>query len=186
MQMKKNILLVEYSSGTLELLKETFRNKLFHVDIAGSEEEAKKYLSKRQYQLLITATLLPKSHGFILSKFVSENYPQTRIIIISEQLKEEDHRKEAIDKYGASDFFEKPLIGITLQQRAFQLLGLKDDELPEYEDTANMSTNIHLLPTLQEVAREKGLGNLDDTNKDLFGEMMDEIKENPQYNIDLD
>lgn len=181
-KMKKNILLVEFNSETIEKVKEVFRQKMFDVAVAGNDEVARKLLSHRQFDLLITETLLPKSHGFILSKFVSETYPKTRIIIMSAKLSAEDYRDDAKKEYGADDFLQKPLDVEELRRVAYKLMKVGDADIATYEDSADMSTNLHILPTLEQLESMKNKSR----REDIFGEIIDEVKEGTPYNIDLD
>jgi DNA-binding NtrC family response regulator len=182
--MKKNILLVEYCSGTIDTLKELLHPKIFDITVAGNEEVAKVLLNKIRFDMLITETLLPKSHGFILSKYVSENYPRTKIIIISEKLKKVDYKQDAITKYGAIDFFEKPLNTKKLKKVIFKALDISKNDLLGIEDTTGVTTNIHVLPDLKKIKSEKGR----DTEKDNSGEGLEyeDVDKNSQYKIELD
>ncbi len=180
--MKKRILLVEYCSSTIEVIKQALPSKIFDISVAGSEEVAKKLLKHRAYDMVITETLLPKSHGFLLSKFVHENYPQTKIIIISEKLKAVDYRQSSITEYGAVDFFEKPLDTKKLEHTVFNTLKITPDEIMEMEDSADMTTNVHILPNLEELAAKKKMP----TKTDSFGKILEDVQQDSTFEIDLD
>ena len=175
--MIKKILLVEYCSETIDTLKEFLHPKIFDITVAGNEEIAKILLNKIRFDILITETLLPKSHGFLLSKFVSENYPDTKIIIISEKLKKVDYKHDAITKYGAIDFFEKPLNTKKLKKRIFNALDISENDLTDMEDVTGATTNIHLLPGYKKIKAEKGKDSPEEISKE---------KETPIIEIDLD
>lgn len=155
--MKKNILLVEYSTPAIETIQKILHDKVFEFSIARSEETAKDLLKHFTFDLVITETLLPKSHGFILSKFVADNYPSTKIIIISDRLKQADYKHEALKLHGASDFFEKPLPEKEFRKRVLEILKLSEEDLREMNWLADMTTKMHILPTLEELeaARNK-------------------------------
>ena len=148
--MKKNILLVEYSTAAIEDIQQILRHKIFDITVARSEEVAKDLLRKLRFDLLITETLLPKSHGFFLSRYVADNYLGTKIIVISEKLKEEDHKDEAITKHGADDFFNKPLHAKEFQQRVFELLDISEEEIEESAYT-DITTRLHKIPSKEEL-----------------------------------
>ena len=179
--MRKKILLAEYCSETIDTLKELLHPKIFDITVAGNEEVAKVLLNKVRFDMLITETLLPKSHGFILSKFVSENYPGIKIIIISEKLKKVDYKHDAITQYGAIDFFEKPLNTKKLKKRIFKALDISENDLTDMEDITGVTTNIHVLHDLKNIESEKGK----DEEKDTPGEIPKE-NETPIIEIDLD
>lgn len=149
--MKKNILLVEYSTAAIESIQQILHHKLFDIIVARSEDLAKDLLKKLRFDLLITETLLPKSHGFFLSRYVADNFPGTKIIVISEKLKEEDHKDEAITKHGADDFFNKPLHAKEFQQRVFELLDISEEEIVEGAYTSDITTRLHKIPSKEEL-----------------------------------
>lgn len=180
--MKINILLIEYNTETIEKIKAILRNKIFDINVACSEDVAKKLLEHRKFDLVITETLLPKSHGFILAKYISQKYPATKIIIISDKLKAAEHREEAIKSYGAADFLEKPLDDKRFRQAVLAILKVREEEILNYEDTADMTTNVHILPTLEELEAFRNKV----SKEDIFGEIINEVKDNPKFQIDLD
>ncbi|HLP46320.1 MAG TPA: response regulator, partial [Candidatus Kapabacteria bacterium] len=99
--MKKNILLVEYSISAVDMIKELFSHPIFQVTVVEEGDIAKKALAKDRYDLLITAAMLPKFHGFNLSFYAATNYPGLKIIIISEIYKGMDYKYQAITQYKA-------------------------------------------------------------------------------------
>jgi len=182
--MKKNILLVEYCTATIDIVKELLHHEVFDITIAKTEETATDLIGKMHFDMLITETLLPKSHGFILSQEVSKNSPDTKIIIISEKLKKVDYKQEA-QKYGASDFFEKPLKHREFVDRVFELLEITEEDV---EDEIGMTTNIHVLPLLEELQAEKHKNDAaKSVQKDVFGDIRDEVTQKDNtFTIDLD
>lgn len=184
--MQKNILLVDYCPETIETFQELFRQKTFDLTVAGNEEIAKKLLRMKTFHLLVTETLLPKSHGYLLAQYVAENYPNMKIIIISAQLKEADVKEEAIEKYGADDFFEKPLDTLKLRTRIYKLLEINEWTLNSPDESDGMATNIHILPTLEELAAEKKLAESQAESKDTFGKIIDDVDRDAAYEIELD
>lgn len=153
--MKKNILLVEYSTSAIEVIQQILRDKIFDITVARSEEIAKDLLKNFRFDMVISETLLPKSHGFILSKYISENYPTTKIIIISDKLKQADYKKEALSQHGAHDFFEKPLPARQFRKRVLEILGVDEEEMVEMAFSSDVTTKLHILPSLEELAAFK-------------------------------
>lgn len=180
--MKKNILIVDFCTDTIETLKELLHHKIFDITVAGNEEVAKALLKKNTFDMVITETLLPKSHGFILCQYVTENYPDTKVIVMSEKLKKMDYKRDAVNKYGACDFFEKPLDTLKVKKRIYKCLGIKDAFLVALGDTDALSTNIHILPSLEEIEAEKRKRE----GKDSFTDILDDIEKDNEYQIDLD
>lgn len=180
--MKKNILIVDFCADTIDTLKELLHHKVFDITVAGNEEVAKALLKKNTFDMVITETLLPKSHGFILCQYVTENYPDTKVIIMSEKLKKVDYKRDAVKKYGASDFIEKPLDLPRVKKRIYKLLGIKDTLMEELGDTDALSTNIHILPSLEEIEAEKKKRE----GKNSFTDILDNMDKDNEYEIDLD
>ncbi len=114
--MTKNILLVEYDESTIHVIKELFHAPAFEVAVASDGETAKQLLHDHSFDLMITAAMLPRFHGFNLALAVSQDYPGMKIIIISAIYKGLEYRHQAITQYRANDFFEKPLDQDKLQQ----------------------------------------------------------------------
>jgi len=180
--MKKKILLVEYNSSAIGKIRQILHHKIFDITVATSQEKARDLLKNFHFDLLITETLLPKSHGFILSKYVSENYPGTKIIIISEKLKEIDYKHEAITKHGASDFFEKPLKEKEFKKKVLEVLNIKETDLKDTDESSDVTTRIHKIPSVEELEAVKKRSEKEETQ----GEISKEKKKTPIIEIDLD
>ena len=103
--MTKNILLVEYDESTINVIKELFQPPLFEVAIASDGEMAKRLLSNRSFDLMITAAMLPRFHGFNLALAVAQDHPGMRIIIISAIYKGVEYKHQALTQYKADDFY---------------------------------------------------------------------------------
>ncbi|MGE5343741.1 MAG: protein kinase domain-containing protein [Candidatus Omnitrophota bacterium] len=129
--MKKKILLVEYARSTIEIIKETLNSPIFQIKIVGDGEAAKKCLAEDFFDLIITAAMLPKFHGFNLSLHVASNYPGMKILILSSTYKGNEYKRQAIDAYKADDFFEVPFDREQLKERIIQLLNLTDNDLKQ-------------------------------------------------------
>jgi len=180
--MKNKILLVDYNPDTIDFIKEILNREIFDITVAGDADTAKKLLDKHEFNLVITEALLPKSHGLILCKYVSETYPHTKVIMISEKLKEMDYKREAL-QHGASDFIEKPFDVTKFRKKVLKHLDIKEkgDNGTFHAET----TNIHVIPLLDQLSSEKEKDSkdnqLDEIEKDL------KIREHTDsYKIDLD
>ncbi|MCP4157590.1 MAG: response regulator [bacterium] len=181
--MKRDILLVEYCSATIDTIKALLHHEMLEISVAGTADVAKKLLSNNKYDLLITEALLPKSHGFKLSKYTATKCPGTKIIVISDQLKELDYKTKAMSKYGATDFIEKPLKGPEFQSKIFELLNIDEQEFdPDYDE--GMTTNINIVPLL----RDLKFNTKKDVDKaaEKFDDIIDEVNTGTTYEIKLD
>jgi DNA-binding NtrC family response regulator len=127
--------------------------------------------------MVITEALLPKSHGFTLSKYISDNYSGLKIIIISEKLKDVDYRKEALE-HGACEFFEKPLNPIEFKDKVAKHLNITEQEQKKYH---NETTKINITPLLNK--NKSGEKEIDSKEEDIVEKLKKEL--NP-YEIKLD
>lgn len=150
--MKKNILLVEYNPDSIDKIKEILHQDTLDIKIAGDEATAKKLLKKQEFHLVITEALLPKSHGFTLCKYINENYPEIKIIIISEKLKKVDYQNEAL-AHGACEYIEKPLDDFRFRETVSKHLKIYKKKGAAYH---NETTKINVIPlSVLQKAQEK-------------------------------
>ena len=175
--MKKNILLVDHNTDDVDIIKEILNREMFNITVAGDEKTAKKLLKNQEFLLVITEALLPKSHGFTLCQYVSENYPATKVIIISEKLKEVDYKHEA-QEHGASEFLEKPLNPSDFREIVSKHLNITKEEQMKFK---NETTKINILPLLDK--KKSG----EEEKPDKKDNIADEIaQEGRPYEIKLD
>jgi DNA-binding NtrC family response regulator len=145
--MKKNILLVEYNPDDVSIIREILNREIFAITVAGDEKSAKMLLKKQEFHLVITEALLPKSHGFTLTKYISENYPAVKVIIISEKLTGVDYKHEAL-QLGAGEFLEKPLYPAEFREKVSKLLDIDKKTNTNYHSE---TTKINILPLLDKI-----------------------------------
>ena len=122
---------------------------MFDITVACTAGVARTRLAKKRFDLVIVEALLPKSHGFDLSEFISQNYKNTNVIIISDKLKKLDYKKEA-RRHGACDFFEKPLDPVKFNSRVLKHLGISSPS-EQSSISPGETTKIHVLPLLSEL-----------------------------------
>jgi serine/threonine protein kinase/DNA-binding response OmpR family regulator len=175
--MKKNILIVEYSISAVDSIKELFSYPMFQVTVVDEGDAARKILAKDRYDLMITAAMLPKFHGFNLSYYAATNFPGLKIIIISEIYKGGDYKHQAINQYKAHDFFEKPLDIEKFKKRVYELLDLKESDLPKIQPRS--ATPQVVVPDTRKIP---GLRTIPPENKklsseELFGDLLEHVKE---------
>ncbi|MCP5047117.1 MAG: protein kinase [bacterium] len=187
--MKKRILLVEYAASTIDIIKEILSHPSFQLTLVSEGDAAKNELSQGSYDLLITAAMLPKFHGFNLSQYTAATYPGTRIIITSEIYKGPDYKHQAITQYKADDFFEKPFDKEEFKNRVFELLGVREEDLdhsPQQVTTTEIplpTSDTAKIPTLKLLEEESKKM----TSQDLFGDIIDAVQGGDStYEIQLD
>lgn len=182
--MIKNILLVEYAAPSIDAVKEALSDPIFNISVADEGEAAKSFLEEKKFDLVITAAMLPKFHGFNLSLYVSEKYPDTKVIIISGIYKGEDTRQKAINQYKAHDFIETPIDHIEFRKRVLELLDITEKELQS--EIGHGTVKIPLvdttkIPTIKKIKEEKRKL----TSEDIFGDLIDKVEKEPRFEISL-
>ena len=182
--MKKKILLVEYAATSIDIIKEILSPPTFEITVANEGDTAKKYLEEKSFDLMITAAMLPKFHGFNLSQYAADNYPGMRIIIISEIYKGMDYKHQAIKLYKADDFFEKPFDKKVFKARVCELLDFNPEDLEQPSKTSAQVpfSDTKKIPTLKKLEAEGQKL----TSEDLFGDIIKKVHDVPSYEIKLD
>lgn len=182
--MTKNILLVEYDESTINVIKELFQPPLFEIAVASEGEMAKRLLNSRPFDLMITAAMLPRFHGFNLALAVAQDHPGMKIIIISAIYKGVEYKHQAITQYRADDFFEKPLEKEKFKNRVLDLLNLSASDLGTITSAA--TTQIPVFDTAKIPApkfADDESGKL--SSADIFGDIIQKIEKVPEFKIDL-
>ncbi len=180
--MKKHILVVEYNSEVIEQINQYLHNELFDLTIAGDSVVARVLMAKKTFDLVITASMLPKSHGFTLAKYISEHFSHTKIIIICDKFESNEYQQEAFD-CGACEIFEKPLKEGPFRQKVMDQLGLNQEAM--FGSHSGDSTRIHVLPLLEDL--KSNIGDEKDNQKDEFDDIIKKVEDDSdQFEINLD
>lgn len=91
-----------------------FTGKFQVTGIAKDGLEAMELLKKQRYDLVITDIQMPEADGLCLARYISENYKNVIVIIIS-GYNDFEYARKAI-KYRVSDYLLKPLVDETLTE----------------------------------------------------------------------
>lgn len=182
--MKKRILLVEYDLPTIETIKEILSHSIFDITIADEGEVAKDLLKNNKFDLMISAAMLPKFHGFNLSQYVASNYPDTKIIIISGVYKGLDYKHQAITQYKANEFFEKPLIKPNFKKSVLNHLDISEKDLTDksgFTTTQLSAVDTKKIPTIKKMQENENQL----TSEDIFGDIIEDVEKIKTHKIDL-
>jgi serine/threonine protein kinase/DNA-binding response OmpR family regulator len=183
-EMTKNILLVEYDEATVRLIKDLLPPPLFELTVANDGETAKRKLADKQFDMMITAAMLPRFHGFNLALNVAQENPLIKIIIISAIYKGFYYKHQAMSQYRADDFFEKPLDKDAFRNRVLELLNIPVSEFHAATHAATTQVpgfDTAKVPTLARLEEEEKKLSADD----IFGDLLKNIDKVPQFKIDL-
>jgi serine/threonine protein kinase/DNA-binding response OmpR family regulator len=182
MNMTKNILLVEYDESTINFIKDLLPPPMFEVVVANDGETAKHKLAEKTFDLMITAAMLPRFHGFNLALTVAQENPLIKIIIISAIYKGFYYKHQATSQYRADDFFEKPLEKESFKNRVLELLNLSAKDFPAVIHAATTHVPISdtvKSPTLAKLEENKLSAD------DIFGDLLKNIDKLPEFKIEL-
>jgi DNA-binding NtrC family response regulator len=105
-QKTENILIVDDSPDTLEVIQRNLISKGYTVFTAPGVEEGMEILESTVIDLVVTDFKMPKASGFDLIKFVRENLKNTEIIMITGYASIEGAVKAL--KIGAEEYLAKP------------------------------------------------------------------------------
>ncbi|MFQ6069005.1 MAG: PleD family two-component system response regulator [Candidatus Aminicenantales bacterium] len=131
---EKKILIVDYDTKNTDHLARLFSCYDFNIVKANDGATAYEKYKTEQPDLIILEAMLPKMHGFDLTKKISqETDGRLPIIIVTGIYRGAQYRNEALNFLGASDYFEKPVDEKSLVKKVLSLLGVEaevEEELP--------------------------------------------------------
>ncbi len=123
-----DILVVDDSPETLQLIVEGLQEEGYRVDMASSGMEAVKKASQHTYDIVLTDLVMPGMDGMQVLAHFAENYPETAVIVLTGYATIET-AVEAM-KRGAFDYLTKPAkldeILVVLE-RAREFLALRSE-----------------------------------------------------------
>ncbi|MGQ9671994.1 MAG: response regulator [Candidatus Aminicenantales bacterium] len=134
---EKKILVVDYDSASLEFLSQLFRSHRFRVITATDGLTAFEKFKEERPDAVVLEAILPKIHGFDLTKRISEEtHGRVPVIIVTGLYRGPQYRLEALSSFGASDYFEKPVDKEQLVRSVMKLLSEEEEieeDLPDKE-----------------------------------------------------
>jgi DNA-binding response OmpR family regulator len=134
---EKKILVVDYDQASLEGLIRILKDLKVQIIQATDGAQAYDLFKEEKPDLVILEAILPKLHGFDLTKKISQESKGTvPVIIITGLYKGPQYKHEAMTNLGASEYLEKPVNPEILLETVNRLLtGEEDieDILPDIE-----------------------------------------------------
>jgi CheY-like chemotaxis protein len=106
----KKVLVVDYDPRSVETIVRLLRPYGVRAETATDGLTAwEKYLLEKP-DLVVLEAILPKLHGFDLTKrIVQESQGAVPVIIVTGLYRGPQYRHEALTSFGAAEYFEKPL-----------------------------------------------------------------------------
>ncbi len=135
---KENILIVDDSLDTLEMLQRNLKSQGYRIFPATGVEEAIKVLNSTTIDLVITDIKMPRLSGFDLIQHVRENFKDIEIVVITGYPTIEGAVKAV--KNGAEEYLPKPFTDeelFSIVQRAFEKLRMRK----------TMKAQLHKIPS---------------------------------------
>jgi len=107
----KRILLVDYDPRSLTHTREVLEGAGFDVSTCGDGLTAIDQYKSLAPDLVLLSAMLPKMHGFEVCSNIRKlpGGDRTPVVIITDVYKGKRYRVDAINKYGATEYIEKPI-----------------------------------------------------------------------------
>ncbi len=135
---EKKVLLVDYDTQSLEILAKLLKPQKVQIIKATDGQMAYEKYQAEKPDLVILEAILPKIHGFDLTKKISqESGGRVPVIIVTGLYRGPQYRHEALSSFGAADYFEKPVDPDKFLTAVIQLLHDEEDieeDLPAAEE----------------------------------------------------
>jgi len=107
---EKKILVVDYDATSLDDISKLLKENKYRVITAADGQAGYSAFLAERPDLVVLEAMLPKMHGFDLTRKISqETKGQVPIVIVTGVYKGTQYRQEATGGLGAAEFFEKPL-----------------------------------------------------------------------------
>lgn len=124
---EKKILIVDYDAQSVDALSRLIISQKVQVVTASDGQIGYDKFRSEKPDLVVLEAILPKVHGFDLTKKITQESGGTvPVIIVTGLYKGPQYRHEAIVTFGASDYFEKPVDPDRFIETVRQLM--RDDE----------------------------------------------------------
>lgn len=145
------VLLVDDESLIREAISENIKWEEMGFEFLGACEngrQAVEMIKQDQPDLLLTDINMPFMDGMELTKFVYENYPDTKVIIIS-GFDEFEYAKNAV-KYQVLEYILKPITPTEFSETLLRVKNLFDEKKKNQRDMKKIrSAYVSNLPTLR-------------------------------------
>ena len=157
----KKILVVDDEKGICENVHKILAKKNYEVTQALSAREALEKMAKDSYSLLISDIVMPEKNGLELLKLVKEQWPLTKVIIMTAYAST-DTAMKAI-RLGALDYIPKPFTPKEIRDTVEKALSgeLREAPVSEKERKAIKVIDLDIPFDRQEVAKYTGEGYAD-------------------------
>jgi DNA-binding response OmpR family regulator len=152
----KKILIVDYDYGSLEALARLFEPYKFQIIKAADGQAAYEKFREEKPDIVILEAILPKIHGFDLTKRISEEtHGRVPVIIVTGLYRGPQYRLEALSTFGAADYFEKPVDKERLLRTVMSVLEEEEEIEEDLPDSKGIIRNLTQRIKTQDVLPKK-------------------------------
>jgi DNA-binding response OmpR family regulator len=106
---RKKILVVEDDRATQYILRAMLERAGYVVLLSGDGQSAFDLVKNEKPDLVLTDALIPKMHGFLLSKAIKALPTPPKVIILSGVYTNLTYQLGGKSDYGADDYLKKPI-----------------------------------------------------------------------------
>lgn len=140
---EKKVLIVDYDIQSLDALALLFKPYKIQVIKAQDGQSAYEKFKEEKPDLIVLEAILPKIHGFDLTKKISqETSGSIPIVIVTGLYRGPQYKHEALSSFGAADYFEKPVDKDKFVQSILSLLKEEEDLGDELPDATSVIENL--------------------------------------------
>jgi DNA-binding response OmpR family regulator len=111
MKENKKILIIEDEKALAHVLELKLAHEGFLVTVASNGGDAKNFLEKESYDVVLTDLIIPGFDGFSLLQLMKDKKIKSKIIVMTNLNQEEDKKK--VFDLGAADYIIKSSISIS-------------------------------------------------------------------------
>jgi len=143
----KKVLIVDYDNRSLDTMSRLLKSQKVRIIQAIDGQAGYDKFKSDKPDLVILEAILPKIHGFDLTKKIfQESEGRVPVIIVTGLYRGPQYKHEALSSFGAADYFEKPVDADKFVSSVMQLLRDEEDieeELPDSDSIiASLSQRI--------------------------------------------
>ncbi len=150
-------MIVDYEAQSLDLMADLFKPYRVQVIKATDGLAAYEKFKAEKPDLVILEAILPKIHGFDLTKKISQESRGTvPVVIVTGLYRGPQYKHEALTSFGAADYFEKPLDKERFLASVLGLLNAEEDIEEELPDSTAVIENLSRRMKTQYLRSKKG------------------------------
>ncbi len=140
---EKKVLIVDYEAQSLEYMAELLKPYKIGIIKASDGLSAYEKYQAEKPDLVVLEAILPKIHGFDLTKRISqESKGAVPVVIVTGLYRGPQYKHEALSSFGAADYFEKPIDKERFLATILNLLDTEEEIEEDLPDSAAIIENL--------------------------------------------